>query len=293
MAIFRCVSPNFWSDPKVDDDFTPEDKYFYLYLLTNPHTTLSGCYELGKRQASRELGYNEETVDRLIHRMETVHNVIRYDKATKEILLLNWHKYNWSKSPKCLKGVEYSLQNIKSDAFRKYCADTLSIQYRYSIDTTVSVTATVTEPITETVIYPNRDSLNNSKDNSKEKAPAANADLAQIIQRYEEVAGSFPRSALEKLQSWRQAFGTDIILLAIDRAAEANKRSWAYVNGILASWQRKGVRTVGDVAASDENYQSRQQQGNRAGNARKPAEDVGSQLDRVLANMDRKRGFEQ
>lgn len=123
MAIFRCVSPNFWSDPKVDDDFTPEDKYFYLYLLTNPHTTLSGCYELGKRQASRELGYNEETVDRLIHRMETVHNVIRYDKATKEILLLNWHKYNWSKSPKCLKGVEYSLQNIKSDAFRKYCAD--------------------------------------------------------------------------------------------------------------------------------------------------------------------------
>ena len=291
MAIFRCVSPNFWSDPKVDDDFTPEDKYFYLYLLTNPHTTLSGCYELGKRQASRELGYNEETVDRLIHRMETVHNVVRYDKATKEILLLNWHKYNWSKSPKCLKGVEYSLQNIKSDAFRKYCADTLSIQYRYSIDTTVSVTATVTEPITETVIYPNRDSLNNSK----EKAPAADADLAQIIQRYEEVAGSFPRSALEKLQSWRQAFGTDLILLAIDRAAEANKRSWAYINGILASWQREGVRTVGDVAASDEQYQSRQQQA-RPGSAtggRKPAESVDDQLTRVLANMDRKRGFEQ
>lgn len=257
MAIFRCVSPNFWSDPKVDDDFTPEDKYFYLYLLTNPHTTLSGCYELGKRQASRELGYNEETVDRLIHRMETVHNVIRYDKATKEILLLNWHKYNWSKSPKCLKGVEYSLQNIKSDAFRKYCADTLSIQYRYSIDTTVSVTATVTEPITETVIYPNRDSLNNSK----EKDPAVDADLARIIQRYEEVAGGFPRSALEKLQSWRQAFGTDLILLAIDRAAEANKRSWAYINGILARWQREGVQTVGDVAASDEQWQNRQQGG--------------------------------
>lgn len=283
MAIFRCVSPNFWSDPKVDDDFTPEDKYFYLYLLTNPHTTLSGCYELGKRQASRELGYNEETVDRLIHRMETVHNVIRYDKATKEILLLNWHKYNWSKSPKCLKGVEYSLQNIKSDAFRKYCADALSIQYRYSIDTTVSVT--VTEPITETVIYPNRDSLNNSK----EKAPAADADLAQIIQRYEEVVSSFPRSALDKLQSWRQAFGTDMILLAIDRAAEANKRSWAYINGILASWQREGVRTVGDVAANDE---SRQQQP-RSGSPRQPAESTRDQLSRVLGNIDKERGFEK
>ena len=286
MAIFRCVSPNFWSDPKVDDDFTPEDKYFYLYLLTNPHTTLSGCYELGKRQASRELGYNEEIVDRLIHRMETVHNVIRYDKATKEILLLNWHKYNWSKSPKCLKGVEYSLQNIKSDAFRKYCADTLSIQYRYSIDTTVSVTATVTEPITETVIYPNRDSLNNSK----EKAPAADADLAQIIQRYEEVAGSLPRSALDKLQSWRQAFGTDMILLAIDRAAEANKRSWAYINGILASWQREGVRTVGDVAANDESRQ--QPRSGSATGGRKLAESTRGQLARVLGNMDKERGFD-
>lgn len=286
MAIFRCVSPNFWSDPKVDDDFTPEDKYFYLYLLTNPHTTLSGCYELGKRQASRELGYNEETVDRLINRMETVHNVIRYDKATKEILLLNWHKYNWSKSPKCLKGVEYSLQNIKSDAFRKYCTDTLSIQYRYNIDTTVSVS--VTEPITETVIYPNRDSLNSSK----EKAPAADADLAQIIQRYEEVADSFPRSALEKLQSWRQSFGTDMILLAIDRAAEANKRSWAYINGILASWQREGVRTVGDVAANDESRQQQPRSGSATG-GRKPAESTRDQLSRVLGNIDKERGFEK
>lgn len=288
MAIFRCVSPNFWSDPKVDDDFTPEDKYFYLYLLTNPHTTLSGCYELGKRQTSRELGYNEETVDRLIHRMETVHNVIRYDKSTKEILLLNWHKYNWSKSPKCLKGIEYSMQNIKSDAFRKYCADTLYVQYRYSIDTTVSVSvsATVTEPITETVIYPNRDSLNNSE----EKTSAVDADLMQIVQRYEEVAGSFPRSALDKLQSWRQAFGTDMILLAIDRAAEANKRSWAYINGILASWQREGVRTVGDVAANDESRQ--QPRSGSATGGRKPAESTRDQLARVLGNMDKERGFD-
>lgn len=285
MAIFRCVSPNFWSDPKVDDDFTPEDKYFYLYLLTNPHTTLSGCYELGKRQASRELGYNEETVDRLIYRMETVHNVIRYDKATKEILLLNWHKYNWSKSPKCLKGVEYSLQNIKSDAFRKYCTDTLSIQYRYSIDTTVSVSVSVTEPITETVIYPNRDSLNNSK----EKVPASDADLAQIIQRYEEVAGSFPRSVLEKLQGWREVFGTEMILLAIDRAAEANKRSWAYINGILANWQREGVRTVGDADASDENHK---RPTGRCSSPRQPAESTRDQLARVLGNMDKERGFD-
>lgn len=124
------------------------------------------------------------------------------------------------------------------------------------------------------------------------KGNSVDEDLAKIVRHYQEVAGDFPRSALERLQSWRQTFSTEMILLAIDRAAEANKRSWAYVNGILTNWQRDKVTTPGGVAALDEQHQSRQQQGNRAGNARKPAEDVGSQLDRVLAKMDKERGFE-
>ena len=33
MAIFRNVHITFWTDPKIVDDFTPEDKYFYIYLL--------------------------------------------------------------------------------------------------------------------------------------------------------------------------------------------------------------------------------------------------------------------
>ena len=32
MARYRNVSTSFWEDNKVVDDFTPEDKYIYLYL---------------------------------------------------------------------------------------------------------------------------------------------------------------------------------------------------------------------------------------------------------------------
>lgn len=124
------------------------------------------------------------------------------------------------------------------------------------------------------------------------KQSGADSELAQIVQRYESSIGMFPRSALEKLQGWREVFSAEMILLAIDKAAEAGRRSWNYVDGILRNWKHEGIRTPGDAAASDEQYQSRQQQGNRAGNARKPAEDVGSQLDRVLAKMDKERGFE-
>lgn len=124
------------------------------------------------------------------------------------------------------------------------------------------------------------------------KQNGADSELAQIVQRYESSIGMFPKSALEKLQGWREVFSVEMILLAIDKAAEASRRSWNYVDGILRNWKHEGIRTPGDAAASDEQYQSRQQQGNRAGNARKPAEDVGSQLDRVLAKMDKERGFE-
>lgn len=118
------------------------------------------------------------------------------------------------------------------------------------------------------------------------------ADLAKIASHFQEVFGELPPSVYYKVKSWRETFSTEMILLAIDRAAEAGKRNWTYVDGTLRGWKRDGIKNPAGVAASDEQWQSRQQQGNRAGNARKPAEDVGSQLDRVLAKMDKERGFE-
>ena len=157
MATYRQVYLSFWTDPKVDDDFTPEDKYFYLYLLTNPHTNICGCYEIGMKQICREMGYNEDTILRLISRMENQHHVIRYDQKTKEVLLLNWHKYNWTRSPDMLKGVKEVSQYIKSENFRNEvfkmieCFENKTV-YRPSLDgreTSVSVSDTVTVSVSD------------------------------------------------------------------------------------------------------------------------------------------------
>ena len=118
---------------------------------------------------------------------------------------------------------------------------------------------------------------------------SADVDLARIVQQYEASIGTFPRSALDKLQGWREVFGTEMILLAINKAAESGKRSWNYINGILSNWQHSGVHTPGDIAASDEN---RRKAAGRSGNTRKPTESTRDQLARVLDNMDKERGFE-
>ena len=92
-----------------------------LYLLTNPHTKLSGCYEIGSKQFERETGYNTDTISRLIDRMENVHNVIRYCKPTKEVLILNWNKYNWcGNSPKVLQAVKKEAESIKHEPFKDF-----------------------------------------------------------------------------------------------------------------------------------------------------------------------------
>ena len=151
MALFRAIYIKFWNDDaKVADEFTPEDKYFYLYLLTNPHTNLCGCYELSFKAASRETGYNEDTVRRLIDRMANVHKVIRFDEDTREMLIPNWHKYNWTASEKLLKAVIEQSAYIKSKAFRDYVVgmasgDTVSIPYPYPSDTSGYITGSNTD----------------------------------------------------------------------------------------------------------------------------------------------------
>ncbi len=66
MAKFRMVYTEFWEDPKVTEEMTPEDKYFYLYLLTNQNTKQIGVYTITRKKMAFYLGYSIESVNSLI-----------------------------------------------------------------------------------------------------------------------------------------------------------------------------------------------------------------------------------
>lgn len=124
MAIFRKVEVKFWSDSFVES-LTPEQKYFYLYLMTNEKTTQCGIYECSIRKMSIDTGYNQETIQKLIE-FFTEKKKIRYSNATNEICLRNWLKYNDSSSNTVQKCIENELEKVK---------DRVLIQYIYSMDT--------------------------------------------------------------------------------------------------------------------------------------------------------------
>jgi hypothetical protein len=155
MAIYRNVSMDFWTDSKVVDDFTPEDKYFYIYILTNPHTNLCGCYEVSVKQIANETGYNADTVLRLLDRFQNVHSVLEYCKETKEVLVRKWSNYNWTASPKLDKPLLKDIESIKAPEFREYVGTLYNkrnpqIPYIYTSDTTVSVSVSDTVSVTDT-----------------------------------------------------------------------------------------------------------------------------------------------
>lgn len=120
MATQRTVQMAFWTDEKVIDDYTPEDRYFYLYLITNIKTNLCGCYEITHERIARDLGYSIPTARMLVERFQNVHKSIIYNKETKELLLLNWSKYNWTSSEKFRKPLEKEIIRLKDPEFKRY-----------------------------------------------------------------------------------------------------------------------------------------------------------------------------
>ena len=224
MGIYRNVNTTFWTDTKVADDFTPEDKYFMLYCLTNNYTNLCGCYEISIKQMSKDLGYEVETVEKLLKRFDEIHNIILYNKENKEILIKNWHKYNWTKSGKLDKPLLKEIEKIKTLDFKRFLADlynkrdTVSIPYTYPMDTTVSVSVTDTVSVS-----------------------------VKLIKIYEEEIGLVTQNTLITLESYLEDLSEEMIIEAIKKASKQNKRSLAYIEGILKNWIRSGYKVLGDI----------------------------------------------
>jgi len=124
MATFRKIHIKFWSDPFMQE-LTPEQRYFYLFLLTNDKTKQCGIYEITKRQMVYDTGYNIDTVGKLLD-LFISKDKIRYNPETNEIAIKNWKKYNDSTSPKVQICVNQELKSVK---------DRGMIEYLYSMDT--------------------------------------------------------------------------------------------------------------------------------------------------------------
>lgn len=121
MGLFRQVYTKFWTDERVLEEFTPEDKLFFLYLITNPSTTQVGIYKITKKEISFQLGYSIESVNAMMDRFINNHKLIRYNEKTRELAIKNWGRFNLNRGGKpVIDCIKKEIKEVKDKTLLEY-----------------------------------------------------------------------------------------------------------------------------------------------------------------------------
>ena len=121
MANSKQIDMRFWQNDFVLG-LTPEERYFYMYLVTNTMTTKCGIYKFNVKVAELETGYTAEVIEKLLESFES-YGKIAISKSTKEIMILNWFKHNFKNSKKNVLEINKELKYIKDKEFIKQLYD--------------------------------------------------------------------------------------------------------------------------------------------------------------------------
>ncbi|RDY26708.1 DnaD domain protein [Romboutsia weinsteinii] len=261
MAIYRQVHINYWQDGFVLD-LTPEEKYFYIYIMTNSKTSQCGIYELPKRIIETETGYNRETIEKLITRFEDYKKVI-YCKDTREIFIKNWIKHNKVVSPKVKKCIEKEIRNIKSkdllDLFYKECnkygydIEKVDIDDRWQgadeVKDNDGGQDKKPEQSQDRKLEQSREGDDISSqvtDNNKEEH---NEKLGKMSKLYEANVGLINGVVGEWLIEVSESFDVELFKKAIEIATDNGKCNRGYINGILNTWRSNKVSNYEEYKA--------------------------------------------
>ncbi|OAA85402.1 DnaD domain-containing protein [Clostridium coskatii] len=271
MAKYRQLHTDFWNDGFVLD-LTPEEKFFYIYLMTNSNTTQCGIYELPKRIIETQTGYNRETVDKLLLRFQEYKKIYYLDE-TKEIMILNWIKYNKPNNLNAVKCVNRELKNVKNkefvSLFYKQCLneeldiesifDGIEIEnFADSGNEDTELKEPLTSPlggaykelVSKEVISNKQKIINNKQEVRSNKSAGEETPFntySTVLAFFEENIHSAGEAEREKLRMWSGVIDCDVIILAVEEALKYNARNINYVGRILQSWRRKGLKTANDV----------------------------------------------
>jgi DnaD/phage-associated family protein len=232
LAKYRQVHVDFWQDGFVLD-LTPEEKYFYVYLMTNSKTSQCGIYELPKRIIETETGYSRETVDKLLQRFIDYGKIL-YDDATKEIMLVNWVKYNAIKSSTVVSCIRKELGFIKNKQFIKHFF-TLCIRYEYPIGT---------------LSIDQGEEQEQEQEEEREQEQQQEKIFLSADNFYQNNFGVLNPFIGESIANWVKDLNEELVIEAMKRAL-AQQKKWKYAEGILKNWANQNIRNLDDVAALD------------------------------------------
>ena len=256
---FRLVYTEFWEDPKVMEEMTPEDKYFYLYLLTNPNTNMIGVYQITKKQMAFDLGYSSESINSILDRFINFHKLIIYNNKTREICIKNYGKYNLNRGGKpmldCISKdlskvsdvslVQEIVKNMKHEGNRTFIENYLSPIEDDTPNDTSNDTSTKggQNHKPESINHKPESRIQNPNTNTSSllsEKIKSNTDVFKFLEKCNFIMSPL---TMEKVAADIEIYSAVEVAKAAEIADGNGKRSYAYLKGILEKRRAEGTDT--------------------------------------------------
>lgn len=195
MAVFRMFYINFWRDAFIVE-LTPEEKYFYIYTMTNPNTNQCGIYQISKKTMSFETGFDEAEVDNLLNKL-TQCGYIEYCESSREIMITNWIKENFINSPNNIKSLNGELKKVINKNFLQKFYN-ICVDEGYPLDKLFQ--GTKLNFLSSQEHSPNN-SVNNASSNVSNALTLKSSDSANIkLNKTNNPAGSLEETTTDRIQ---------------------------------------------------------------------------------------------
>lgn len=288
--MYRPIDIEFWQDEFILE-LSPEHKLTYLFLLTNRRTSQCGIYNIGLTIAQLELKFPEEKIQQHLKFFQERGKIL-YSEENKELMLLNWYKYNNIHNHKNIRiCINKELKRIKTTEFintfyeicKGICKEEPALLKELFKDVEVSdekleieietkseretksqreikseieiKTETNRETEAETK---NEEDLEekanvNCKEN-KDKPSDKISNKNKILQAFKNNFHLPSSIEIQKLNQWVEDMGEPLVLKALEEAVCVNKRNLNYVSGILNNWLTEGVTTVKEAEDAIKKY---------------------------------------
>lgn len=260
MALFRHVRTEFWKDAKVLEEMTPEDKLFFLYILTNGNTTQIGIYKIPKKQMAFELGYSVESINTLIDRFENHYKVIRYNPKTRELAIKRWGKYNLVKGGKpiidCVKKevtevkdkslLAYVAQYIHKEEIKKEFEKLIDDTYHDSLDSIYTIGG-----------QKEKENKNKKEKENENEYETKYSPVGKFKKLYEENVGLVNSIVAQWLIELSEDIDYDLFKRAVEIATDRGKCNKGYINGIIKQWYDNNIRSYRDLLAHEKSITNR------------------------------------
>jgi len=130
---YRQIHPEMWDDPFILD-LSPEEKLLFIYMFSNNRASLSGLYEISRKQIVYHTGLSDKFVN------DTLDKFVQSKKIVMEgnfIFVVNLLKRHFSKSPKVFIRVQNDIKCIPDCEPKRVWVLKYKelIGYQYSTDT--------------------------------------------------------------------------------------------------------------------------------------------------------------